>query len=252
MKILAIGDVVGIRAVDHLKKHLGAFINREGIDFTVVNGENSNEMRGITSSQADDILSAGADCITLGNHAYSNREVYTYLDDNADCIIRPANYPPVCPGVGYTVKKVGGARILVMNVLGVTFMEALESPFDTVERILKRESGNYDISILDVHAEATSEKIAISRVFDGRIDLIFGTHTHVATADEQILPGGTGYITDLGMTGPDNGIIGCSPEPIIDRMRTHMLTRFSIADGNIKACAIVFDTDKRTIKRCTF
>ncbi|MBR3686913.1 MAG: YmdB family metallophosphoesterase [Clostridia bacterium] len=243
MKILAIGDIVGVRAIEHLKQNLWGIRRKFGIDFVVANGENATEIHGLSASDAQKILDSGVDLITMGNHTWSKRDLYNFLDDNPDKIIRPANYPGNAPGCSYTTVDVCGYRLLCMNVQGVAFMEPLADPFEAVEYILAREEGEYDLSLLDFHAEATSEKYAMARVFDGKINMIFGTHTHVATADGQILPGGTAYVTDLGMTGPVNGILGTDSERVLRKMRMHMPSQFIVADGEIKADAVIFETD---------
>ena len=153
----------------------------------------------------------------------------------------------MAPGGGYTLLRIGGCRLLCINVLGTALMESLACPFQTVDRILEREAGNYDISLMDIHAEATSEKIALARYFDGRITMMFGTHTHVQTADEQILPGGSGYITDLGMTGPVGGVIGTDSEAVIEKFRTKMPVRFRVADGEISAHGALFTLSDDTL-----
>lgn len=242
MNILAIGDVVGTKSVEYLKQKLWRERERLRADFVVVNGENATDIHGLSTSDAEMLLSAGADLITLGNHTYGRRDLYTFLGDSS-CIVRPANYPPLAAGGGYTVLQVNGWRILGINVLGTALMESLACPFATVEKILAREKGNYDISLLDIHAEATSEKIALARYFDGQITVMFGTHTHVATADEQILPNGSGYITDLGMTGPKDGIIGADASAVIEKFRTKMPVRFKVAEGEIEAHGALFTVD---------
>lgn len=256
MKILALGDVVGRHAVAYLEKNLWNARNQLGADFVVVNGENASDIYGIDESDARVILSSGADVITLGNHAFGRKNIFNLLCDS-NAIIRPANYPPMTPGGGYTILNVCGWRILCINVLGTALMESLACPFATIDKILEREKGNYDFSILDVHAESTSEKIAIGRYFDGRIDMIFGTHTHVATADEQILPRGSGYITDIGMTGPVDSVIGSEVDAVIERFRTKITSRFTVAGGEIKAHGVLFDFDTdakkvTSIKRIVF
>lgn len=247
MKILAVGDVVGGRAVEYLESNLWKVREENKIDFTVVNGENASEIHGIGATDAKTLISSGADLITLGNHTYGRRDICEFLSES-ESIIRPANYPPMAPGGGYTLLNINGWRILGINILGTALMESLACPFATVDRILERESGNYDFAVMDIHAEATSEKIALARYFDGRIAVIFGTHTHVQTADEQILPNGSGYITDLGMTGPDNGVIGTEADAVIEKFRTKMPVRFKVADGRIKACGAIFDLDTDTKK----
>jgi metallophosphoesterase (TIGR00282 family) len=247
MKILTLGDVVGRQAVAHLEKNLWNARSSYGADIVIVNGENASDIYGIDECDAKALLSAGADVITLGNHAFGKKNIFTMLSDS-NAIIRPANYPPLTPGGGYTIINVCGWRVLCINVLGTVMMESLACPFATVDKILEREKGNYDVSIMDLHAESTSEKIAIGRYFDGRINVIFGTHTHVQTADEQILPHGSGYITDLGMTGPVNSVIGSDVDAVIERMRTKITSRFTVADGEIRAHGALFDLDTDTKK----
>lgn len=249
MKILAIGDVVGIKSIAYLGEHLWGVRKKYGIDFVVANGENASEIHGIGAADADALFDTGVDLITLGNHSFGRRDIYEKLSDSNN-IIRPANYPPLAPGGGYTVLNISGWKILGINVMGTALMESLACPFATVERILERERGNYDFAVMDIHAEATSEKIALARYFDGRIAVMFGTHTHVPTADEQILPKGSGYITDIGMSGPQNGIIGADAEAVIEKMRTKMPTRFKVADGDVVAMGALFTLDNNT-KRVT-
>ena len=243
MRILIIGDVVGARSVEYLEAKLRRLRDTMKLDLVVANGENASEIHGISADAARDIFRAGVDVITLGNHAFGKKDILSFLSDEEN-IIRPANYPPTCPGGGYTVYNVNGYRVLLINVMGTALLEPLACPFDTVDRILAREAGNFDISVLDVHAEATSEKKAIGYYFDGRINIVFGTHTHVPTADEQILPRGTAYITDVGMTGPKNSIIGTDKDVVIERFRTHLPVRFTVASGEIEANALLVDIDE--------
>ena len=249
MKILAIGDIVGVRAIEYLQQNLWKLRDRMGIDFVVANGENATEIHGLSASDAQKILDTGVDLITMGNHTWSKRDLYAFLDNTPEKIIRPANFPGSCPGCGYTVADVCGYRLLCMNVQGVAFMEPLSDPFDAVEYILAREEGEYDISLLDFHAEATSEKYAMARVFDGKINMIFGTHTHVPTSDIRIPPGGTAYVTDLGMTGPDNGILGTDAQRVLRKMREHLPSQFIVADGKIRADAILFELDGNKVTK---
>ena len=257
MRILALGDVVGQVAIEYLADKLWAFRSKEKIDFCVANGENATEIRGISAADAEALLGAGVDLITLGNHAFGMKDIYSYLDANEHSIIRPANYPTDAPGVGYTICDVCGWRVLCMNVSGRVYLDPLASPFDTVDRILEREDGRFDVALLDIHAEATSEKLALGRYFDGRVQVLFGTHTHVPTADEQILPHGSGYITDLGMCGPVDGILGTDADAVIHRFRTLMPTRFSVASGAVQAQGAIFDVDEgakkvRSVRRVMF
>ena len=250
MKILAIGDVVGRRSIEYLSEKLRRAVSKLGADFVVCNGENASDIHGLCKTDAEALLDCGADLITLGNHAFGSRDIYAFLDDNTDRIIRPANYPAACPGVGYTVRKVSGLRILCMNLSGTAFMDPLDNPFTAVDRILDREKGEYDIALLDFHAEATSEKLAMGYHLDGRVQVIFGTHTHVPTADAKVLPRGTGYITDLGMTGPQNGILGTDADAVLHKMRTHLPSRFTVADGPILAQGALFTLEDKKPHRC--
>lgn len=243
MKILALGDVVGIRAIDYLSKNLWNVRKSLGVDFVVANAENASDIHGLCPKDADRLLDAGVDFMTMGNHTFAKRELYSYLDDNPERIIRPCNYPATAPGYGSYTVNVEGYKMLCINVMGTAFMEPLGSPFDAVDCILGAEEGRYDFALLDIHAEATSEKIALARYFDGRINMIFGTHTHVQTADNQILLRGSGYITDLGMTGPIEGVLGTDTNAVMTKMKDHMPARFTVADGEIKAHGAVFELD---------
>ncbi len=256
MKILALGDVVGGAALLYLKQKLPSFLSSEKISFVVANGENATDIHGLSADDARALWALGVDVITLGNHAFSRRDLYDLLD-NDPRIVRPANYPAKAAGAGYTIRVAEGYRILVMNVMGNVYLSTLDNPFDAVEKILARESGHYDFALLDVHAEATSEKLAFPYLFDGRIAAIFGTHTHVPTADERVFPAGTGYITDLGMTGPTDGILGTRADLVIEKFRTQMPTRFLVAEGAVRAMGAVFDVDETTgktvaVSRVTF
>ena len=228
--------------MEYLSEKLRRVRESLGVSFVVAKGENAAELHGIRPSDADELFSAGVDLITLGNHAFSKKEIGQYLSDRQD-IIRPANFPPLCPGAGYTILNIEGYRILSINVLGTALMESLACPFETVDKILSREAGEFDFAIADIHAEATSEKIAFGRYFDGRISIIFGTHTHVPTADEQILAGGSAYITDVGMTGPVNSVIGTEVSAVIEKFRTKMPVRFTVADGEIRANCLLVELD---------
>ncbi len=257
MKILAIGDVVGERALLHLRRTLDPLRRELSADLVIANGENVAEIKGLSPRQAEELIACGVDLITSGNHIFDRRDMYAYLDESHR-VIRPINYPAACPGQGArVVTSADGYRVLVVNVSGCVYLDPLEDPFRAVERALDDARRQYDVAVLDIHAEATSEKLALARYFDGRFAAIFGTHTHVQTADEQILPGGTGYITDLGMTGPTGGILGTAPAEVIARFRTKMPQRFAVADGDILAHGALFDIDPvtghaRSVRRITF
>lgn len=246
MKILAVGDVTGDIGVNYLTKNLRRFKQSENIDLTIVNAENSASGNGIDRRSAEGIFSAGADVLTGGNHMFRISPAYSYIDENK-FIIRPANFPDECPGKGYLIYDLGVEKVLVINVLGTMYMEPLACPFKTVEQILKKEEGNFTLSFLDAHAEATSEKAALARYFDGRITGVFGTHTHVQTADARILPKGTGFITDIGMCGPENSILGVKCDRVIDKMRLHLPRRFEYAEGKSSATGVVFTVENRRV-----
>lgn len=244
MKILALGDVVGSVAVEHLEKHLSSFIDANGIDLVIANGENATEIKGINSADAERLYHAGVDFITLGNHAFGKRDIYSFLDSNEHRIIRPANFSASAPGSGYSIISVNGYKILIINILGNMYNPSpINDPFEAVSRILDRESGRYDLAIMDIHAEATSEKLALARYFDGRIAIMFGTHTHVPTADEQVLPRGSAYITDIGMCGPIDSILGTSVESVIGRFTRQTPQLFTVAAGTVFASGVIFDID---------
>lgn len=246
MRILTLGDVTSPGAVEYLSKNLWKFREAKKIDFTVVNAENAAFITGTSAELANKLLMSGADCLTGGNHTMRNRSVYTYLNETKE-IIRPINFSDHLPGRGYTVLDANGYRVLVINAMGCVHIDpTLNSPFDYIDRVLRSEEGRYDVSILDIHAEATGEKTAIAMNYDGRINVIFGTHTHVPTADERVLPCGTGYITDVGMCGERDGILGIKKEAVIDSIRYHIPPKFECATGSVVAEGAIFDLDIRS------
>ena len=248
MKLLVIGDVTSRGGVEHLKKNLWRVRREENIDFCIVNGENASFITGISEELAEELFAAGADVITGGNHTMHNTRAYTYLDDKRE-ILRPINFGDSAPGHGYAIVDGAGFRVLVINALGCVHIEPqLDSPYPFIDKVLAKEDGNYDFSALDFHAEATGEKLAIGHAYDGKINVIFGTHTHVPTADECVLPCGTGYITDVGMCGEGGGILGLDKETVILRMRTKLPHKFKLSDGEAFANAAVFDIDDKTKK----
>jgi len=243
MRILCIGDVTSPRAVEFLSHRLWRYREENKIDFCIVNAENAGLVTGATPELAEKLLSAGADCLTGGNHTLRNKSVYSYLDES-ERMLRPVNFGTEAAGQGYTILDCDGYKILIINAMGNVHIEpTLDSPFDYIERVLVREEGRYDLSVLDIHAEATGEKLAVAHCFDGRINMIFGTHTHVPTADGQILPGGTGYITDLGMCGESGGILGMDKERVVLRMRSHLPHSFTAAEGAVMADGVIFTVD---------
>lgn len=247
MNILALGDIVGTQTIEYLRTRLWDVRREHRIDLVVANGENTSDIHGLSAKDAHALLDCGIDLITLGNHAFGKRDLAALLDES-DRIIRPANYPPEVAGSGYTVFCADGWRYLCINVSGCAMLEPLACPFETVEKILSREAGNYDVAIMDIHAEATSEKLALAYHFDGRIHVMFGTHTHVPTADERVLPHGSGYMTDLGMCGPTDSIIGSDIQTVIRRFRTHLPTHFTVADGPIAANGAIYKFNTDTMR----
>lgn len=249
MNILAIGDIVGLNGCDFLRQRLPGLKKLKGIDVVIANGENSANGNGITPSGAEDIFASGVDVITTGNHAFRRKEMYDYYDEN-EFIIRPANFPNgTTPGRGMTIIDRGRIRIAVINLMGLSFMEPLECPFKTADRLIEKAKQEYaDIILVDFHAEATGEKRALGYYLDGRVSCFFGTHTHVQTADEQILPNGTGYITDVGMTGPYNSVLGVKPEIIIAKLKDKLPQRFDWAEGDSKLNCVLFTVDEKTKK----
>lgn len=245
MRVLALGDAVGSCGCNKLKTALPELKRWCKADLTIVNGENSDDGNGISLRSSSLLFGCGADVITTGNHVYRQREIYDELDRDIG-IVRPANYHPDSPGVGSYLFEKGPMRALIVNLSGQLFMEAYESPFACIDRILAKNAAK--IVIVDIHAEATSEKIALGYHLDGRASLVFGTHTHVQTADEKILPGGTGYITDLGMCGAVNSVLGMKKEPAIRRLITKMPERFETASGECTVNGIFAEIDNSSGK----
>jgi metallophosphoesterase (TIGR00282 family) len=228
VKLLFVGDVVGGIGKRTLAAVLPALRDQHKPDLVVVNGENVAGGVGITAKTAQELLGLGVDAITLGNHAYRHRDVYEYLDREPR-IIRPANFPKGSPGRGHTVVESNGVRLGVVNLSGQLFLEAVRSPFAEADAILAELRDSTDAVLVDMHAEATSEKVALGWYLDGRVTAVVGTHTHVPTADARVLPGGTAYITDVGMTGPRGGVIGVKKELAIERFLTLTQVRFETA-----------------------
>ncbi len=228
-RILAIGDIVGKSGTSFIADKLWGLRKFYGVDMVVANGENAAPGNGLDRDTADTLFRAGVDVITSGNHIFRKSSVEQLLESE-EKILRPANYPSACPGSGWCIFDMCSYKVLVMNLLGTVFMESLASPFETADRILEREKGNFDFAVLDIHAEATSEKLALAKYLDGKVSAIFGTHTHVQTADEQIFSGGTGYITDAGMCGPFDSVLGIKNDIIIRKFLTKMPVRHEEAD----------------------
>ena len=244
-KVLAVGDVVGNPGLERIRRNLRQLKRKTGADFVVVNGENAAVV-GITPDQAETILDAGADCITLGNHTWAKREIVNYMDDCPQ-IIRPANYAPQVPGRGWQVFDTRAGDVAVIDLIGRVNMDyGPDNPFLAVEKILKQIKAK--IILVELHAEATSEKLAMGYHLDGKVSAVWGTHTHVPTADCQVLPGGTGYVTDLGMTGPKNSVLGIRPDLSIAKFRGDLTERYRWAEGPTKLEAVLFTIDSATGK----
>jgi len=244
MNILAIGDVVGSIGCDFLRSRLPGLKKLKGIDLVIANGENSADGNGILPASADHLFDSGVDVITAGNHTYRRKEIYDYLDRKEN-IIRPINFPEGTPGKGICIYDMGRIQVAVVNLMGTVFMENLKDPFDTLDEIVKMPDLP-KIVMVDFHAEATGEKRALAFYADGRVSGIFGTHTHVQTADECLLPKKTAYITDVGMTGVIDSALGVKPELVIKKFRSKLPVRFENAKGACKMDCTLFAIDEST------
>lgn len=244
-KVLAVGDVVGTPGMERISKTLRALKRKTNADFVVVNGENASVV-GITPMQAEEILDAGADVVTLGNHSFGKREIVNYLEDTSR-VLRPANLAPQAPGIGWSVYETNAGDVAVIDLIGRCNMDYTpDNPFLLVEKILKKlDTG---LVLVELHAEATSEKLAMGYLLDGRVSAVWGTHTHVPTADARVLPKGTGYVTDLGMTGPRESVLGIRPELSIARFRGDLTERYRWAEGPTKLEGVLFTLDAVTGK----
>lgn len=248
MKILCIGDVFGEAGCDALQKRLPNFKNRNNIDMVIANGENSAAGNGITPQSARWLLNCGVDVITGGNHSFRRKEIYDMLE-GGDVLIRPENAGKDLPGSGLSIIDFGRMRVAVINIIGSVYMESAENPFDCVDLLIaKAKEQGIKVILVDYHAEVTSEKRAMGFYLDGKVSAVFGTHTHVTTADEQILPGGTGYITDLGMSGVDDSVLGVKKEIIIARLKSGGMDRFLPAEGSCSINGCIFTVDDFTGK----
>lgn len=229
MKILAVGDLIGNSGIQELKKQIKQIEQKEQIDFTIINGENVAEGMGITTKNFNDILALNIDVITMGNHTWGKKDIFQFIDHPK--LIRPANYPKGVVGKGFGIYECQGRKIAVINLIGRVDINVLsENPFITVKEIIEEIEDKVDMIFVDFHAEATAEKIAMGYYLDGKVTAVFGTHTHVQTADEKILPEGTGYITDIGMTGPKNSVIGMDISASLKRFETTLPERYKIAN----------------------
>lgn len=247
MKILAVGDVFGAPGCEFIRKNLRRIKQAEGADLVIVNAENSHDGSGLDRYEAELLFDAGADVLTGGNHSFRRYAIFDLLEEN-ECILRPLNFPPDSPGNGWCIIPVkNGLRALVISVCGQIFMDPADNPFTAVKRLLDEKKGQYDFAICDFHGEATSEKQAFLQVFDGRIQVVFGTHTHVQTADEKLTTRGSGYISDIGMCGCEDSIIGVSYETAIERYTKNVRTRGIPAKGKVTLRGAVFSIDESTL-----
>ncbi len=245
LRVLSVGDVVGNPGLERVRRHLRQMKRDCQADFTVVNGENAAVV-GLLPHQAEEIFNAGADCITMGNHTWGKREIVDYMDE-CPHILRPANYAPQVPGRGWQVFDTKAGPVAVIDLIGRCNMDyGPDNPFLLVEKILKQIDAK--IILVEFHAEATSEKLAMGHMLDGRVSALWGTHTHVPTSDAQVLPKGTGYVTDLGMTGPKNSVLGIRPELSIAKFRGDLTERYRWAEGPSKMEAVLFTIDSASGK----
>lgn len=243
MNLFAIGDVVGSIGCRFLREKLPAFKKYKGIDLVIANGENSADGNGLTPSSARYLFDSGIDVLTGGNHSFRRKESYE-LYDTCETLLRPANFPASAPGRGFTVVDMGRIQVGVLNLMGVVYLESLESPYDCADRLLKNAP---KITVVDFHAEATGEKRSLAYYLDGKVSAVWGTHTHVQTADDCLLPKGTGYISDLGMTGTIESVLGVKPELTIEKARTKMPVRFDLLqEGPCKMDGCLFGIDEKT------
>ena len=247
-RLLAIGDIVGPNAVKYIRKNLWAIRKKYKIDGVIANGENASEPNGIDKQTAETLFESGIDAITTGNHVFRKNTVFKYLDDE-ERILRPLNFVSSCPGHGDAIVNINGYRVLVMNVMGqIYFDNPPNCPFEAIEKSLQRNQGKYDFCVLDIHAEATGEKKAIAYNFADKIGVIFGTHTHVQTNDARILDGKCAYVTDIGMCGAIDSILGVKKEAIIYKLKAKMLSKFDFAEGEIEFNGAIFEIDTDTGK----
>ncbi len=250
LKILAVGDIVGENGARKAVKILPKLKQDKDIDFIIVNGENAAGGMGITKKIFDDLIKAGADVVTMGNHTWGKKDIFAFIDDPK--IIRPANYSKGVVGKGYNIYNCKNKKIAVINLIGRTSMGVLsDNPFTTVEEIVENIKKDVDYILVDFHAEATAEKLAMGYFLDGKVTVVFGTHTHVQTSDEKILCKGTGYITDIGMTGPEKSVIGMDVDTSLKRFITSLPERYKLADGEciFNSCLFEIDDEENRIKK---
>jgi len=243
LKILAIGDIIGKPGRNAVKEILPGLCSEHNIDLVIGNGENAAGGLGLTPSTADELFDSGIDVITSGNHIWAYNEMIPDLDSEL-AILRPLNYPPMNPGRGYLLRN----NVLIVNLVGRVFMTHVDCPFRAMDQLLAEFQHKSIPIIVDFHAEATSEKVAMGRYLDGRVSAVLGTHTHVGTVDAHILPGGTAYVTDIGMVGPTDSVIGDDPDSVIKRFLTQIPSRLSVGKGEVSFDAILVEVDEKTGK----
>jgi metallophosphoesterase (TIGR00282 family) len=243
MRVLFVGDICGKPGRAGLAAAMPELRDQHSPDLVIANGENAAGGVGITEKTAKGIFDAGVDVITTGNHVYRHREVYEYLD-REERIIRPANYPAGNPGRGHVIVEAGGRRVAVVNLSGAVYLTVARSPFAEADRLVAELEDEADVVIVDFHAEVTSEKVAMGWHLDGRVAAVLGTHTHVPTADARVLPAGTAHISDVGMTGSRDGILGARRDQVLEAFRTQMPVRFDGAEGDVWIDAVVVDVDE--------
>lgn len=245
MRILCIGDIVSRVGRDMMFKYVEDLKYKENIDFVIANGENAAHGNGLTRNTYDELIKSGADIITLGNHTWGSMNEITALMKNGADVIRPLNFNKGCPGEGSAVMTAqNGVKIGIINIIGQTFLNySFNSPFEAIDEELQKMKEITNVIFVDFHAEATSEKQAMGFFLDGRVSAIFGTHTHVQTADDMILPNGTGYISDLGMTGPQISVLGMNKDIILKKFLTSLPQKFQVAEGDGQFCGCIFDID---------
>ncbi len=250
MKVIFLGDIIGKPGRNALARKLDILIRENEADIVIANGENAAGGIGISPGTCDSLFEMGVDMVTSGNHIFKKKEIIDYLDLEPR-LLKPANYPPGTPGKGYyifEVEKLGGLKVAVINICGRVFVENLDCPFRTIDRILEYIKEKTQVIIVDIHAEVTSEKVAMGWFLDGRVSAVIGTHTHIQTADERVLPGGTAYITDTGMVGSRDSVIGVKKENIIKRFLTQMPQQFTVAKEDVWINGVVIDIDEKSGK----
>lgn len=257
MNILLIGDIVGKPGRRVVGEMVPQIVKDKAIDFVIANGENAAGGRGLTAAVKEELINSGIDVLTMGNHVWDNKDILSFIDEEHR-VVRPANYPGDCPGQGYHIYTAGyNMRVAVINLSGRVFLTPLDCPFRTADELLEEIEGQADYIIVDFHAEATSEKVALGYYLDGRVTAVVGTHTHIQTSDEKILPQGTAYITDLGMTGPYHSVLGMDTDTVITKFLTGRPIRFNVAKGTPQIEGIILNLDDdicsvKTIERFSY